>query len=303
MNRVYPALFLLLAGCASLIPLKVGEPPDLSSVEITEKRVQRGEYLANDVMLCMHCHSEIDWNYKGGVIREGQLGSGGEEFQEWFGVVYGSNITPSALESWSDGEVAQAITEGVHPSGAALFPVMPYPLYKILSKNDLYAVIAYIRTLEPVESSLPDKKLKFPFQYIERTIPEPYRPTAESSLEDNKEYGRYLSTIGDCLRCHTPMDKKGQIDESRLFAGGNEFKVPTGVKVSTPNISSDVDDGIGGWTKEDFVDLFKEHKDPEVIEPELNTNMAWSYFAGMTEEDLGAIYDYIFSLPPMKNED
>jgi hypothetical protein len=30
--------------------------------------------------------------------------------------------------------------------------------------------------------------------------------------------------------------------------------------------------------------------------------MPWTLYAGMTEEDLGAIYDYLKSLPPVKNK-
>lgn len=288
-------------SCATLIPLKVSESLDIQ-VEITPERVEAGRYLADNVMLCNHCHSEVDWDYYGGYIPEETLGGGGESFNEWFGVVYGTNVTPAALSDWTDSEIAQAITEGVHKSGKSLFPVMPYPTYRTLAEEDLMSLIAYLRSMKPVENSLPPKKLKFPFKYIERTIPAKYAPSDKPDPENTVEYGKYLATMGDCIRCHTPFDNKGNTFEDQLFRGGNKFNVPVGIEVYSTNISSDPDDGIGLWTKEDFIELFKERSEPEKVAPELNTIMAWQSYSGMKEGDLGAIYDFIMSSPPMKSK-
>ena len=297
---VFGAVFVL--SCATLIPLKVSDSLDIQ-VEITSERVEAGRYLADNVMLCNHCHSEVDWDYYGGYIPEETLGGGGEPFKEWFGEVYGTNVTPAALKDWTDGEIAQAITEGVHKSGKSLFPVMPYPTYRTLAKEDLVALIAYLRSMKPVENSIPPKKLNFPFKYIERTIPAKYEPISKPNPDNSIEYGEYLATMGDCIRCHTPFDNKGQIFEDQLFRGGNKFKIPIGTEIYSTNISSDVDDGIGGWTREDFIELFKERSEPRKVEPQFNTIMAWQSYSGMKEADLGAIYDFIMSSPPIKNKE
>lgn len=36
--------------------------------------------------------------------------------------------------------------------------------------------------------------------------------------------------------------------------------------------------------------------------PEANTLMNWNAFAGMTEEDLAALYDFFMTLPPVPTE-
>lgn len=55
----------------------VGEAPEIS-VEITEPRVQRGHYLANNVMVCMQCHSQRDWTKFAAPSIPETMGAGGE---------------------------------------------------------------------------------------------------------------------------------------------------------------------------------------------------------------------------------
>ena len=50
-NKIMILGLLVIMGCASLIPLKVGPPQDIM-VEITPERLTRGEYLANHVTGC-----------------------------------------------------------------------------------------------------------------------------------------------------------------------------------------------------------------------------------------------------------
>ena len=61
--------------------------------------------------------------------------------------------------------------------------------------------------------------------------------------------------------------------------------------------------GIGAWTREAFIARFKEFSTPiRVDNLQDNTLMDWNAFSGMTEEDLGAIYDFLRSLPPVELE-
>jgi hypothetical protein len=86
------------------------------------------------------------------------------------------------------------------------------------------------------------------------------------------------------------------------FAGGREFPIPTGT-VRSMNITSDKS-GIGSWTKEAFIRRFKAYENkaqPIVREGEFNTVMPWTVLSGMTESDLGAVYDYLRTLQPVKH--
>ena len=155
---------------------KAGPPPDIT-VEPTPERLARGAYLANHVAVCVDCHSTRDWTLFAGPVVPGTEGQGGERFGEEMGfpgTFYAGNITPHAIGDWTDGELARAITSGVNRNGEALFPVMPYPAYKTMSREDLYAVVAYIRSLEPIAGDVPARNLNFPMNLIVRTIPQPY---------------------------------------------------------------------------------------------------------------------------------
>src|SRR4051812_17959316 len=85
----------------------VGEPEYLK-IDRTKERLERGEYLANSVSVCMDCHSKRDWNKFSGPLTLGTLGQGGEIFNQKFGFpgeYYSKNITPSGIGNWTDGEI------------------------------------------------------------------------------------------------------------------------------------------------------------------------------------------------------
>src|SRR6476619_6609302 len=62
----------------------VGKPEDIR-IELTQQRIDRGKYLANNVCVCTDCHSKRDWNKFPGPVTEGALGMGGEEFDQQAG--------------------------------------------------------------------------------------------------------------------------------------------------------------------------------------------------------------------------
>lgn len=308
-RTLLPACILLAAGCAVLVPLKVGPPTDVT-IEYTPERIARGDYLANSVMFCTHCHSDLNWDYyAGGLPEPDNIGGGGYHIVENAGLIgsfdiYAGNITPAAVGDWTDGELIRAIVEGINRDGKPLFPVMPYERYRHLDPEDLYAIVAYTRSLAPVENTVPEKKVKRMMKVIERTFPGPYEPRPRPDPADAVAYGEYMATISDCIMCHSTRTKTGKMIEGMGLAGGNEFLVGSSGVVFSANISPDPETGIGDWSKEDFIDLFKSFAEPYIV-PESkkgeNTAMPWVAFAGMTEEDLGAIYEYIMSVPPVNN--
>ena len=85
-----------------------------------------------------------------GPIIEGTFGGGGEKFGKeagFPGTLYSKNITPYALHNWTDGEIFRATTSGETKDGKALFPLMGYPAYGKMDREDVYSIIAYVRTL------------------------------------------------------------------------------------------------------------------------------------------------------------
>lgn len=300
-------LCISLISCGILLPVKVDKAGDFT-IDQTPERLERGMYLVENVAGCNDCHSQRDWNLYMAPVKPGTHGAGGEVFNEEMGapgVIYAPNITPAALSSWTDGEIVRAITSGVSRDGTPLFPIMPYPNYARMSKEDIYSIVAYLRTLKPIENEVPKRKLKFPMNLIVRTIPKQAEFGELPYSSDPIAYGKYMTNAAGCTDCHTPMDK-GRPIEGMEFAGGYSMSPPTGGTVNTSNITFH-ETGIKSWTREGFIMRFKAlnntaaHK-VQLEKDQVNTPMPWTYYATMKAEDLGAIYDYLTSIPPVENK-
>jgi mono/diheme cytochrome c family protein len=269
--------------------------------------IERGRYLANHVAVCMDCHSTRDWNYFAGPLVPGTLGKGGEVFDHDSGlpgVLISKNITPHALGDWSDGEVFRAVTGGLQNDGDALFPLMPYDAYRTMDEGDVLAIIAYLRTLAPIDNDVPDHQLDFPLNLIVNSIPKAAE-LRTINRDDPVEYGGYLAQMAGCTWCHTPINATQQSVPEQLLAGGHEFML-NGKLIRASNISSDKDTGIGNWTRAQFIARFRQYQGEAgrtipLDEDGNNTLMSWTLFADMTDEDLGAIYTFLMQSEPRSN--
>jgi cytochrome c2 len=285
----------------------VGEAEDIQ-IEYTAERIERGRYLANTVTVCMDCHSKRDWTKFSGPLTEGTLGMGGDRFDQSLGmpgVFYARNITPAGISRYTDGELFRLITSGVTKEGRAMFPLMPYPYYGRMDKEDIYSIIAYVRSIPAIENPVPDSEPDFPMNFIINTIPQ--KPVHQTKPEktDLLAYGAYMTNAAGCAECHTQIDK-GQIIPDLIFGGGRNFSFPDGSVVSSANITPDKETGIGSWTEEMFIQRFKAYADstyspPTVAPGEFNSIMPWTMYGKMNEEDLAAIYAYLRTVKPINN--
>ncbi len=276
-------------------------------VEATPERIERGRYLANHVSVCMDCHSTRDKGIYSAPLKPGTLGIGGETFDQTMnfpGSFVATNLTPHSLSSWSDGELYRAITGGVSKDGHPLFPIMPYPSYGKMTSEDIYSIIAYLRTLPSQISSPAPSKADPPVNIIMHLMPQPPQPAASiPSKSDSVAYGAYLANAAGCTECHTRMEKGKAVGEP--YAGGFVFAFPWGT-LRSANITPHPTTGIGGWTKQQFMDRFKAYAEgtfqsPPVTPGQMQTVMPWTMYAGMTTEDLGAIYDFLMSVKAVES--
>ncbi|MTH36479.1 cytochrome c [Paracoccus limosus] len=140
----------IFAAAVALITASVAQAQDADSALIV-----RGAYLGR-IMDCAGCHMPRDAN---GAPREAAGLSGGSVGFEipGLGTFWPSNLTPAAsgLGTWSDAEIAAALTTGTRPDGRVLAPVMPWASYAALSKADLAALVAWLRALSPVDNRVP----------------------------------------------------------------------------------------------------------------------------------------------------
>lgn len=281
----------------------VGDAPDMA-VDMTASRIARGRYLADNVMVCMQCHSQRDWTKFAAPLKPETKGAGGEIHDQRLGLpgkYVSTNLTPYALADWSDGEIFRAITTGVNKDGKALFPIMPHHNFGKLDEEDIKSVIAYLRTLKPIQYNPESSSSDFPMNFIVNFIPQKAMLKPAPSSGDKVAYGKYLTTAGTCFDCHTKQDAQGNFVGPH-FGGGNEFRLEDGSVVRSANITPHTT-GIGNWSSQMFVQRFKFFQDSSYVahrvgEGEFQTVMPWNTYAGMAEEDLLAIYEYLKTIPP-----
>ncbi|MDP3560369.1 MAG: c-type cytochrome [Legionellaceae bacterium] len=115
-------------------------------------------------------------------------------------------------------------------------------------------------------------------------------PEAQAQIDR----GEYLAKMGDCIACHTNVEKN-----TPAFSGGLPLNTPFGTFYS-PNITPDKETGIGNWTESDFIRALKEGRDPQ------GRNyfpvFPYIYFSKMSNDDIKALYAYFMSLPPVKRQ-
>lgn len=183
-----------------------------------------------------------------------------------FGRFYVPNISPHPADGigrWTEAQFVTAMVKGVSPSGAHLYPALPYPSYQRMRIADLRDLFAYLETLPPVAGRVPAHELRFPFN-IRRLLGlwkllfldgRPFAPDPARSAEWNR--GAYLvNGPGHCAECHSPRNFLGAIVESRRFAGGPS---PVG-QGGVPSIRQDK---LGNWTVDDFAALLASGATPD----------------------------------------
>jgi len=310
MGFIVIGLFIIIGALLSYVKFalpNVGDAPNLK-VEITLQRLERGKYLVNNVTMCLECHSTRDFSKFSGPVDINSLGSGGEKFDKDMGLpgeYYAPNITPYHLKDWTDGEIIRAITTGVSKDGHALFPIMPYQHFGRMDKEDIYSIIAYIRSLPAKETQSIASRSDFPMNFIIHTIPHEADFKPMPSPDNQVAYGEYLVNAASCSECHTKK-VKGDPIPGMDFAGGAEFNFPDAVIISA-NITPDMETGIGSWTKEQFVNRFKSYSDAlykpvSVAKGEFQTIMPLRAYGNMKTNDIEAMYAYLRTVKPVKNQ-
>lgn len=153
------------------------------------------------------------------------------------------------------------------------------------------------------------------------------RPARARAATPEVERGRYLVTIGGCHDCHTPlaMGPDGPVpDMTRALSGhpaqlelpsppalpagpwrvtvaatNTAWAGPWGVSF-TANLTPDLGTGLGAWTEQNFIDTMRTGRHLGVGRPLLPPTPGATY-ANMTDEDLGAIYAYLRTIPAIAN--
>ncbi len=192
----------------------------------------------------------------------------------------------------TDEDLLRSIRHGVRPDGTPLL-FMPSTEFYNLSDKDIIRVIAYIRSVPPVDNEMPASKLSVTGRIVMNVAKEitflpaeliPHDALRPSTPEPgiSPEYGEYLSL--SCMVCHGPTLSGGEIP-------GFPPEWP-----SAPNLTSGRGSRLPTWGEEGFIEIIRTgKKHGRSINPDY---MPWKSYRHMTDDELRAVYLYLQTLPP-----
>jgi mono/diheme cytochrome c family protein len=116
----------------------------------------RGKYLVT-IASCTDCHTPGYFFGKPDMAR--YLGGSEVGFEiPGLGIFHGPNLTPdkeTGLGNWTDAQIVAAITTGKRPDGRELAPIMPWHALASLTKDDVGAIVAFLRSVPAVKNKVP----------------------------------------------------------------------------------------------------------------------------------------------------
>ena len=251
----------------------VAIPSDAASVE-------RGKHLVT--LLCTGCHGE---------------NLAGTDFfnNPGLGIIHAKNLTRGKGgigTSYTDVDFTRTLRHGVRPDGTSVF-VMPSKDFYYLSDQDLGSIIAYLKTVPPVEQEWGPKQFTVMgnvligagafdnFMMAGQIDQNGPRPTAPA-VGATKEYGDYLARLNGCRHCHGQQLSGGKVDD------------PT-INLLGPNLTPGGE--LAAWSDADFIKTIRTGVTPAAHQ--LNEVMPWKAFAKMSDDELKAIFLYLQSLPKL----
>lgn len=173
---------------------------------------------------CAECHT----------AEGGAPNAGGRAVETPFGTIWTTNLTPdpeTGLGQWSYAAFERAMRRGLSRDGSNLYPAFPYTSFARMTDEDLFALYAYLQTLEPVRAETPKARMIAPanlrianagwnlmFHSDARLDPDPAQSEAWNR-------GRYLvETVGHCSACHSPRNALGAVQTGEAHLSGATVK-------------------------------------------------------------------------------
>jgi cytochrome c553 len=257
------------------------EGVDLQAIAL-ERAIERGKHLVNARYACIECHGK---NFGGGVMIDDPA----------MGQLLGPNITAGKggkTAGYTAADWDRIVRHGVKPDGKPA--AMPSEDFQLMSDRELSDIIAYLRTVPPVDNEVAPPSLGPVGTFLMATgglplsanvVPDHHAkhdvlpPTAEPT----PEFGKHLA--GVCTGCHRAS-----------FVGG---PIPVGPPDWPParNLTPH-EQGLAGWTYEQFVKAMREAVRPDGTPLKPPMTLMAPYAQNMQDVELQALWAYIQSLPP-----
>lgn len=241
--------------------------------------VARGRHVAHALAKCTDCHGE---DFSGLTMVDDRA----------IGRLSSPNLTTGSggiLASYSDADIERAVRHGIARDGRRLL-IMPSMDYQYLSDADVGALIAYLRTLQPVDREMPPIKLGPLARALYLAGQMPLFPSEEVTHAENSvaavpvdstvEYGRYIGDVG-CAGCHGVNYSGGKI---------------AGAPPDWPLAANITPTGIGQYSFEQFDHLLRTGERPDGSK--LNPVMPVQATKLMSDVEMVAIYKYLQTIAP-----
>ena len=281
--------------------LPVQPPTSVAAAEILTRSIKdgtpnvgqlrRGQYLVREGD-CLSCH----------LSATGQAFAGGVGINTPFGVIYSSNITSdrkTGIGNWTPEQFYAAMHDGRRADGKHLYPAFPYPWFTRVSREDDDAMLAFLKTTEPVDYTPPANVLPFPFNvravlagwnllFLKRgeSIADPHQ-----SAEWNRG-AQIVNGLGHCSACHTPKNVFGADKSSRAFHGA-----PLENFIA-PDLTGNERTGLGGWSDQDIVEYLRTGRNGLAGAAGPMADVITYSTSLMEDQDLHAIAVYLKSIAP-----
>jgi mono/diheme cytochrome c family protein len=249
------------------------QPPAIPS---DRRSIERGRHIAEAVALCTGCHQN--------GLRGQNL-----DLPSLLAKLSAPNLT--AGEGGVGGEYTvadwdRAIRHGVARDGRKLI-LMPSEFYAQMTDSDFAALVAYLRTLTPIDNTLSGRTIgvvggaligagRFPLAADVVKHEEVGQHTVVREVSE--EYGSYLATLGNCRTCHGP----------ELRGRTSRIGPPPG-----PSLV----DSTRNWSADDFRKTIRTGRTPggRPLDPQ---QMPWPRIANLTDDELNAVWEYVRSIAP-----
>ena len=261
----------------------------------TAERIERGRYLAR-VGNCTGCHTRPG----------GESLAGGLALETDFGTFRTPNITPDAatgIGDWSPKQLRAAMLRGQRADGSPLYPACPYPSFTHARADDIDAIHAWIRSIDPVEHETRGHDLDLPYgiralvNVWQWAFFEPGDLQEQDGRDQQWHRGRYLvEGLGHCNECHRDRGTFGAVRQASDAPGGMIHGW------YAPSLNSPDEAGLQQWSTAEAADFLRSGKgrDRAMVGP--MAGVVSESLQHLRPDDARAMAEYLRTLPTAEIE-
>lgn len=261
--------------------------------------IRRGERIAMNY--CALCHGAADGTLSGKTM---------DDIPSFVGVIHTANLTnsmTSGIGKYSKEQLKVMLRTRQRPDGTKL--IMPMPAFPLMADQDLDDLVNFLKSdhfpVIATETQYAPQKLGMVGRMFDKKFPVLAMPSASIPTPDTTNavaWGRYMVTaVYRCYECHSGEMVPNDLDPEatkKYMIGGNTMYDLNKQPVKVPNITPDIETGIGSWTEDDFVKML-------ATGMRKNGKMARFPMApmpGLTQGEVHALYTYLRTVAPVKHK-